>query len=116
MASLVTRCVSTALTIWVVMAKKVLRFSVEVTSGPQQLHYPLGGKIILVDSKSWGFVDIWVECAADAMETQLHTFEVYGTGHTISGDAEHVGSIVQRKEDHEGVVGTGVWHLYERSI
>lgn len=98
------------------MSKKILRFSVEVSSRAQQIHLPLSAEIVHIDSKTWGFVDIWVECNSDDNESMTRTFYVVGTGVDVNDDAIYFGTTIQRKEDHEGVTGTGVWHLYERLI
>lgn len=98
------------------MLKKVLRYSVAVRDGVQQVYMPVNSKIVYVDSKTLGFIDIWAECDSEEAATKVHNYEVYGTGHNIAENAEHVGTVMNRSTDHDGLMATAVWHLYERTV
>lgn len=95
------------------MAKRVLRFPVPVSNDPQQVHIPDDAEILHVDTKTFGFVDVWVETNG-ATETVVRTFQVFSTGDNIPEDAMYVGTTLNRVETFGQLMATAVWHLYER--
>lgn len=97
------------------MARKVWRYPLEVKEGPQQLQWAVKGKIIHVDSKTFGYVDLWVEFD-DSEEVATRTFQIFGTGWEITDDAQYIGTSVQRTQNPDQFNEIKVWHVYERLV
>lgn len=98
------------------MARKVFKYTITVTDGPQQLHIPVGASLVHVGSKTDGFIDIWVVVDESSLDnTASRTFQVFGTGHPIPEDAQYCGTSIQggNVSLHNG---TFVWHLFERLV
>lgn len=66
-------------------------------------YLPKGAKVVHVEEGGYGFT-IWCEVDPDA-ETVRNTFSVYGTGHPLAENAEHI--TTWRDSD-----GPFIWHLY----
>jgi hypothetical protein len=81
--------------------RRALRWSVPVDD---QWHQIGGGKVLHVDARSNGTVEVWtLEGSAPSVS---RTVRVYGTGHPIAeADTEHLGSVIVAD-------GALVWHVF----
>lgn len=83
------------------MSKRVLKWSVTVDD---QVHTIGGGRVVLVASQYGNLsVEVWTEEAGVDVE-ESRQVRVFGTGHNVPDDAEHIGSCI---------AGPFVWHVYE---
>ena len=83
---------------------RVLKWTVEVDDLP----HPIGsGKVVLVAAQhSDSSVQVWTEESRDRDHPGIFkAVQIYGTGHDIPDEAEHVGSCL-------ALNGRLVWHLY----
>lgn len=92
------------------MARKVFRYGpLDLSEDPQQIHIHVGAKIVHVESKHDGFIDIWAEVPEDTNVTSVRTFQLIRTGYPIPEDAQYIDTSIQTH-----INGMGVWHVYER--
>ncbi|MDX2838014.1 hypothetical protein PV377_03170 [Streptomyces ipomoeae] len=84
------------------MADAIYRYEVPVDDRWHPLQ--LSGRIVHVDCRDVHAVEVWAIHTNDLPETR--TFRVYGTGHTLPPDVQHVGTAIAPG-------GQLVWHLIE---
>lgn len=72
--------------------------------GPNKIDMPIGAKVVDVAMQG-GFPHLWVE-VQDPEKVERRLFEVFGTGHPIPDEYDHVGTF------HDPPF---VWHVYENS-
>ena len=86
--------------------KKVLKFCLETTFGPQAIKMPLGAVVISV-GKQAEQLRVWVEVDEDVKEEFEYTFYVVGTGHPVPEQSKHVGTVP---------IDPYIWHIYIKWI
>lgn len=76
--------------------------------GTQSISMPAGSEILHVGVNMGLYM--WIKCDPSKHHTDIHHFEVYGTGHLIQDDASliHIGTVIITDSDYS------VWHVFER--
>jgi len=80
----------------------VWKYSLALVDGPQPLVMPEGAQLLHVAAQENG-PNIWVLCDPDAPRV-TRKFVVAGTGHTLPGNTNYIGSCQER---------IFVWHVFE---
>lgn len=83
--------------------RKMFRYVVPVDDQPHS--FPLSYGPVHVAYQPGVGVEFWAE-SAEKVPLKTHWFQVFGTGHLLPYDAQHIGTCPRTAE---GLV----WHLYE---
>jgi hypothetical protein len=82
--------------------RTIWKYPIRLADGAQSFDLPIGAKVLRFAPQRRE-LQMWVELNPD-LRLVPRSFAVFGTGHEIPRQAEHVGSC----ED-----GSFIWHLYE---
>lgn len=96
--------------------KRVFRYTVPIDDS---IHEIPEGRVVHVDTRHLTEVEVWVE-VTPAGATGSRAVQVFGTGHVVPIEAEHIGTALSPAgEVSDGVMIVGhrergelVWHLY----